>query len=102
MIARFYSELEQTEPHIINAYFDALNLDGADLFGQRLQRFCELRYLMQYVHNPAFAFSLSRVYMYAGVSAEWTEQQSAGVQSVLDEAESLIFVKMPQLMEEMS
>jgi hypothetical protein len=57
---------------------------------------------MQYVHNPAFAYSLSRIYMYAGVSTEWTEKQSAGVQSVLDEAESLIFVKMPQLMEEMS
>ena len=102
MIARFYTELAQTEPLVINAYFDALNLDGADAFGQRLQRFCELRYLMQYVHNPAFAFSLSRIYMYAGVSVEWTEKQSAGVQSVLDEAESLIFVKMPQLMEEMS
>jgi hypothetical protein len=93
--------LQQTRADVLDAYFVALGMDGADVFRERLNRFCELRYLMQYVHNPAFAFSLSRIYKYAGVSAEWTDAQSSGVQSVLDEAESLIFVKMPQLMEEM-
>lgn len=102
LISRFYSELQQAEELVVQSYFTALGMDGVDSFRQRLHRFCELRYLMQYVHNPAFAFSLSRIYQYAGVSAEWTEEQSTGVQSVLDEAESLIFVKIPQLMEEMS
>lgn len=101
LMSRFYSELQQTRADVLDAYFGALGLHGADVFRQRLHRFCELRYLMQYVHNPAFAFSLSRIYQYAGVSDEWTDAQSNGVQSVLDEAESLIFVKMPQLMEEM-
>lgn len=102
LIARFYTELEQTRPEIIDAYLLSLNIDKTEEFNKRLQRFCELRYLMQYVHNPAFAFSLSRIYMYARVSPEWTEQQNLGVQSVLDETESLIFVNMPRLMEEMS
>lgn len=102
LIARFYAELEQARPEIIDAYLMSLNIDTTEEFNKRLQRFCELRYLMQYVHNPAFAFSLSRIYMYAGVSAEWSEQQALGVQSVLDEAENLIFVNMPRLMEEMS
>lgn len=102
LIARFYKELEQTRPEVIDAYLISLNINTTEEFNKRLQRFCELRYLMQYVHNPAFAFSLSRIYMYARVSPEWTEQQNLGVQSVLDEAESLIFVNMPRLMEEMS
>lgn len=101
MIARFYAELEQTQPEIIDAYLLSLDINTTEEFKKRLQRFCELRYLMQYVHNPAFAFSLSRIYMYAGVSAEWSEQQALGVQSVLDEAENLIFVNMPRLMDEM-
>jgi hypothetical protein len=101
LMARFYSELQQTRADVLYAYFEALGMDGVNVFRERLHRFCELRYLMQYVHNPAFAFSLSRIYQYAGVSAEWTDVQSSGVQSVLDEAESLIFVRMPQLMEEM-
>ncbi|MFN4914312.1 MAG: hypothetical protein ACK5FT_03230 [Sphingomonadales bacterium] len=101
LIARFYAELEQTQAEIIDAYLLSLDIDTTEEFKKRLQRFCELRYLMQYVHNPAFAFSLSRIYMYARVSPEWTEQQNLGVQSVLDETESLIFVNMPRLMEEM-
>ena len=101
LIARFYAELEQTRPEIIDAYLMSFNIEMTQEFNKRLQRFCDLRYLMQYVHNPAFAFSLSRIYMYTGVSQEWTEQQNLGVQSVLDEAESLIFVNMPRLMEDM-
>jgi hypothetical protein len=101
MIARFYSELQQTDTAVVNAYLKTMHLSETDEFNKRLQRFCELRYLMEYVHNPAFAFSLSRIYMYAGVSPEWSENQADGVQSVLDEAENIIFVNLPRLMEEM-
>lgn len=102
LIARFYSDLQQTEVLVIESYLRAVHISATEEFLNRLQRFCELRYLMQYVHNPAFAFSLSRLYMYAGVSPEWTEQQILRVQSVFDETESLIFLNMPRLMEEMS
>ena len=101
LISQFYSDLQQTPPPVIHTYLSASQIGDTADFITRLNRFCELRYLMQYVHNPAFAYSLSRIYFYVGVSPEWSENQSIGVQSVLDDIENLIFVNIPRLIAEM-
>lgn len=102
LINDFYRDLELSNEAVIADYLHLAGLpDHADFFS-RVERFRNLQYLKRYVEDGAMVFSLSRVYMYAGVSAEWTEAQSRLIIPVIPELESRIFESLPDLMEEMT
>lgn len=100
MILQFYSELENAQQHVIHDFL-AMTADETQLFEQRMQRFLQARYLEHYVHDSAMAFSLHKVFVYAGAGADWTDLQQKEVENIIPEVESIIFESLNALIQEM-
>lgn len=102
LIRDFYRDLKDSDDATVRDYLEMAGLHEHSDFFMRLDRFRELQYLMRYVEDDAMVYSLSRVYQYAGVSPEWTREQSLLVAPVIPELENRIFESLPNLMEEMT
>ena len=101
LIGRFYEDLENTSETIVGMYMEQNGIAETTDFFSRLARFRELRYLLRYTEDEAMVFSLGRVYLYAGVSAEWNHQQAAPLIPLMKPAENAISTLVSQLKDEM-
>jgi hypothetical protein len=98
---QFYMDLENTNKLVVESYINQFGIDESTDFFKRLDRFNQLRYLIRYKENDAIVFSLGRVYLYAGVSEEWTNEQITPLIPLMDEAENEISNLLNNLKEEM-
>lgn len=101
LIAQFYEDLEKTDGAIVNEYMLKHGIQDTSDFFSRLDRFRQLRYLLRYTEDDAMVYSLSRVYLYAGVSSEWTLEQASLVVPQMKIIEHEIAALISQLKEEM-
>lgn len=100
MIQQFYTELEKTHQPLIHDFL-GMNADETTLFEQRMDRFLQARYLEHYVHDSAMAFSLHKVFVYAGAGPDWTDLQQKEIEMIIPEVESIIFESLNDLIQEM-
>jgi len=101
LIGRFYEDLENSSEQIVGEYMTKNGIVNTSEFFKRLNRFRELRYLLRYTEDDAMVFSLSRVYLYAGVSPEWNSAQAALVIPQMEPVEQEIAFFMAELKEKM-
>lgn len=92
-----YVDLAQLSSTVVAQYWDQTSLSQFDEFWERFNKFCEIRYLYQYVNNHNLAFSLSRIYLYSKATPQWSEEQILGVSQLADKLEYLIAANMEEL-----
>lgn len=97
----FYTDLETADTQIITQYLEAKGVSDTDLFLERLARFNQAKYLLQYEHNKAMVFSLNRIFMYTKADGEWTEAQFEILEKVIPDTENVIFESLNTLKTEM-
>jgi hypothetical protein len=102
MIDKFYHDLETSSTQTITQYLSLCDVHDHEVFFGRLNRFNELRYLKHYVNDDAMVFSVSRVYMYAGVSPEWSDKQTQAIIPLMSAVECAVTEYLPGLKEEMA
>ncbi len=91
LIDKLYQELRACDLGRVIAFLDSQGITDPESFRQRMDRFFEYEYLKRYVEDSAMTYSLMRICMYAKVSPEWTENQTAAVSACINPLESRIF-----------
>jgi hypothetical protein len=87
----FYYSLNQTHADDIEAFLKASLHNAYTDFHAGWNRFREMQYLYYYTDNDKFAYSIMRIYMRAGVSSHWTDEQLHILQTMLEPSEAIIF-----------
>lgn len=101
LIRQFYEDLERSNEVVVGDYILQNGIAETHDFFTRLDRFRQLQYLLRYIEDDAMVYSLSRVYMYVGVSAEWSMDQAKMVIPTIQLIEQEIAPLIAQLKEEM-
>lgn len=101
MAQGFYADLEQAETAAIETFLQVRNVSDIPVFLERLARFNQSKYLLQYVHDKALIYSLNRIFVFTGADKEWTADQSFLLENLMPEAESVIFESLDRLKQEM-
>jgi len=91
MLDNFYHSLDHTEREELNAFLHASLHIAYSTFHEGWNRFRQSRYLYYYTEDEKFAYSIMRIYMRAGVSAEWNDEQLQALQAMLEPTEAIIF-----------
>lgn len=102
MAMQFYADMESADREVMHRFLSHAGLEDTSPFFERLTRFNQAKYLLQYRHDKAMVYSLNRIFMLTGADGEWTESQFHTLQEVMPEAEFLIFESIPDLKQQMA
>lgn len=91
LIDKLYLDLRACDMHRVIAFLNTQGIIDPESFRMRMDRFFEYEYLKRYIEDSAMTYSLMRICMYAKVSSEWTENQTAAVSACINPLESRIF-----------
>jgi hypothetical protein len=98
---QFYKDTESASHVSIADFLIHRNIDETEQFLQRLNRFNQAKYLLQYQHNKALVYSLNRIFIQTGADTEWNENQFNLLEPVMEEIEIIVLDNLQNLKNEM-
>lgn len=101
MADAFYRDLELANTGVIDMFLQNRGIDETGVFFERVTRFNQAKYLLQYVKDEAMVYSLNRIFMFTGADTEWNTEQFEALKMVMPDLESLIFENLNSLRQEM-
>ncbi len=98
----FYQDTTNADSSSIADFLQERNITETHLFLERLARFNQAKYLLQYAHNRAMVYSMNRIFMQTKADGEWSQVQFQILEPVIEEVDFVITSNIINLKNEMA